>query len=434
MAELLIAACPAAGHVGPLLTVANRLVERGDRVTVLTSARYATRVREAGACAAALPAEADYDETRFDLDLPGRTDTSGVKRVNFDVINVFIKPMPHQTAALTQLFTQHTYDAVIADSHFLGVLPFLLGDRAARPPVLTYTPAPLMVTSRDTAPGGMGIAPMPGPLGRLRNRGLNMLAQHILLRPAHTYANSVLDRMNCPKLPVPLADWTVLADRMIVPTIEQFDYLRSDLPANVRYVGAVEPPPTRHFQHPPWWPILDQDRPVVHVTQGTIDNADLTRLLEPTIAALANEDVTVVATTGGRNLAALSAPLPSNTYIAEYLPHDWLLPKTDVLVTNGGHGAVQRALTRGVPLVVAGSTEDKPEVAARVAWSGSGINLRTGTPTPQAIRHAVRQVLHDGRYRQRAAELQWAYTQHDPITAIANLVDESVYERRAATR
>ena len=63
------------------------------------------------------------------------------------------------------------------------------------------------------------------------------------------------------------------------------------------------------------------------------------------------------------------------------------------MVTNGGYGAVQRALSMGVPLVVAGNTEDKPEVAARVAWTGAGVNLRTGTPTPSAVRAAVREVL-----------------------------------------
>ena len=48
------------------------------------------------------------------------------------------------------------------------------------------------------------------------------------------------------------------------------------------------------------------------------------------------------------------------------------------MVTNGGYGAVQRALIAGVPLVVAGNTEDKPEVAARVECFGAGVNLRTG--------------------------------------------------------
>jgi UDP:flavonoid glycosyltransferase YjiC (YdhE family) len=67
-----------------------------------------------------------------------------------------------------------------------------------------------------------------------------------------------------------------------------------------------------------------------------------------------------------------------NTFVAEHILHDLLLPKVDVMVTNGGYGAVQRALSTGIPLVVAGNTEDKPEVAARVAWSGAGVNLRTG--------------------------------------------------------
>ena len=111
-----------------------------------------------------------------------------------------------------------------------------------------------------------------------------------------------------------------------------------------------------------------------------------------------------------------------------------LLPKVDVMVTNGGYGAVQRALATGVPLVVAGDTEDKPEVAARVAWSGAGINLRTGTPTAKAIRYAVREVLGDGRYLRRARDLEVAYAQRDGVAEIAAMVDEVVSERAAAVK
>ena len=73
------------------------------------------------------------------------------------------------------------------------------------------------------------------------------------------------------------------------------------------------------------------------------------------------------------------------------------------MVTNGGYGAVQRALTTGVPLVVAGDTEDKPEVAARVEWFGAGVNLRTGAPTAEGgpARRARR--LGDDRYRRGPA-------------------------------
>lgn len=122
--------------------------------------------------------------------------------------------------------------------------------------------------------------------------------------------------------------------------------------------------------------------------------------------------------------------LPLNTYVAEYIPHDRLLPKVDVMVTDGGYGAVQRALSTGVPLVVAGNIEDKPEVAARVAWSGAGINLRTGAPTPGAVGAAVREVLNDGRYLRRARELEAAFAQRDGVAEIAAQVDEVINEHR----
>jgi UDP:flavonoid glycosyltransferase YjiC (YdhE family) len=84
----------------------------------------------------------------------------------------------------------------------------------------------------------------------------------------------------------------------------------------------------------------------------------------------------------------------------------------------------------GVPLVVAGNTEDKPEVAARVEWAGAGVNLRTATPSSAAVRTAVREVLDDACYRQSAQHLQAAYAHSDGVAAIASLVDEVVAETR----
>ena len=434
MPEILIASMQPIGHVGPLLNVAEGLVTRGDRVTVLTAAHHAERIRAVGAIPAALPAAAEFDEANLDRDYPGRAETSGIKRVNFDITRLFLAPMPHQTAALAELMTSTRYDAVIADAGFFGILPFLLGDPAARPPVLSYSTTPLMLSSRDHAPMGLGMMPSATALGRLRNRTLNLLSQKVLLRQSHRVANDLLNRMNCPRLPVFVMDCGVLADRYIAPTVPMFDYPRSDLPANVRYVGAVHPRPTEGFRPPAWWSQLRGDRPVVHVTQGTIDNADLGRLLEPTIEALGGEDVTVVATTGGRPLNQLEISLPPNTHVAEYIPHDQLLPHVDVMVTNGGYGAVQRALSAGVPLVVAGDTEDKPEVAARVQWSGAGVNLRTGTPSIAQIRRAVRDVLADPGYLHRARSLESAYARRDGVAEIAALVDEVIAERATLTR
>lgn len=432
MPEILIASCPPVGHISPLLNVARGLVARGDHVTFLSSARHARKIRAVGAEPRPLPLGADYDDSAFDADLPGRAETSGIARLNFDVENIFVRPLPYQFNALRELLAENHYDAVITDAFFLGVLPLLLNDSTSRPPILIYSTTPLFLSSKDTAPAGPGITPMPGAVGRLRNRVLKRVTQNILLRPSQRAADRMLEAMGLPKLPVFVLDSAVLADRVISPTVPEFEYRRSDLPAHVRCVGAVNPLPSDNFVPPPWWGELHSGRPIVHVTQGTIDNADLSRLVEPTIAALADEDVTVVVTTGGRPVSQIQIPLPPNTFVAEYLPHDVLLPMVDVMVTNGGYGAVQRALSDGVPLVVAGQTEDKPEVAARVEYFGVGVNLRTGTPTVAAVRHAVREVLDNPTFRDRARHLKSAYADRDGVTEIAALVDEVIDERTVA--
>jgi UDP:flavonoid glycosyltransferase YjiC (YdhE family) len=78
-------------------------------------------------------------------------------------------------------------------------------------------------------------------------------------------------------------------------------------------------------------------------------------------------------TAGGRAVDAIPGPIPDNARLASYLPFEWVLPKVDVLVTNGGYGSVNQAMSFGIPLVTAGLTEDKADVNARVAWSGVGI-------------------------------------------------------------
>lgn len=121
------------------------------------------------------------------------------------------------------------------------------------------------------------------------------------------------------------------------------------------------------------------------VTQGTVSNHDFSQLIAPTLAALADEpDLLVVATAGGRSSAAIPGPIPDNARVADYLPLEKLLPRVDALVTNGGYGTVNQALGHGIPLVTAGLSEDKPDVCARVAWSGAGIDLHTSTPAPES--------------------------------------------------
>ncbi|WP_024447894.1 nucleotide disphospho-sugar-binding domain-containing protein [Mycolicibacterium iranicum] len=432
MAAVLIAALSPIGHAEPLLAVAEGLVNRGDHVTVMTGPAHRRTVCEVGAKHHVLPPSADFDDAP--LDAGRRAARSGIDVMSQAIIRLFLRPLPHQMTELCNALADRHYDAMIVDYGFFGVLPLILGDWGGVPPLLSFTPTPLLLSSRDVAPTGMALPPARSTTRRTVYRGLTLFSQKVLLRNAQQVANRMLETLGARPLPVPLLDMGVLADRLIVPTVPSFEYPRSDLPRGVRFVGAVRPRPCDTFNPPPWWHRLDAGRPVVHVTQGTVDNRDLSRLIEPTVAALADSDVVVVVSTGGRDPNSVGIPTPANTHVAGYVPHDRLLPKVDVMVTNGGYGAVQRALASGVPIVVAGSTEDKPEVAARVAWSGAGINLRTGTPSAAELRSAVGRVLSDGRYLRNARRLEAAFARRDGVAEIAALVDEVMFERSAQSR
>jgi UDP:flavonoid glycosyltransferase YjiC (YdhE family) len=79
-----------------------------------------------------------------------------------------------------------------------------------------------------------------------------------------------------------------------------------------------------------------------------------------------------------------------------------------------------------ISMVVAGQTEDKMEVAARVAWSGAGINLRKQRPSPRAIREAVKEVLSNPTYRENARRLQADFARYDAPTRAAELLESLV--------
>jgi UDP:flavonoid glycosyltransferase YjiC (YdhE family) len=225
-------------------------------------------------------------------------------------------------------------------------------------------------------------------------------------------------------LSMPMFDSVVeLADAYLQLTVPSFEFPRA-FPASVHFVGR---PPIIPDQAPlpPWAHELDGSRKVVLVTQGTLANHNFGLLVAPTLAALANEpDLLVVATAGGRPIDAIPGPIPANARLARYLPFEWILPKADVFVTNGGYGSVNQAMSFGIPLVTAGMTEDKADVNARVAWSGVGIDLATNEPAPQALREAVRTVLDRPTYRSRASSMADEFGGIDTRAEILRIIGE----------
>jgi len=435
MTTFLLCANPLYGHVNPMLAIGRDLADRGDRVIVLTGSRFEAAAVARGLEFRSFQGAADFDERDPSSFVPDAHRYRGLALSQYQVESTFIRPVPDQWRALTGVLESEAVDAVLIDSLFIGALPLLQRPTTERPPVLVVGIGPFAQLSVDTPLANSRIPMAFGPLARLRNRLLNAAARWVFFARAQRRATRMLVEAGGRRPSGFILDFSRLPERYLQLGPREFEYERRDLSPNVRFVGALPPghAASAEARLPEWWDELADGRPVVHVTQGTLDNHDPSMVIRPTVDALADLDVHVVVSTGRAPVASVG-PLPANARIAEFLPYDRLLPICDVMVTNGGYGGTMAALSAGVPLVVAGAAEDKPEVAARVQHFGVGIDLRTGRPTAEQVRAAVRRVLEDGSFRERAAAMRAAIARYDTFAGIRREIDAALdAHRRTAT-
>lgn len=428
MARFLIATIPVIGHVSPIFPVAQTLISRGHEVWWYTGELFREKIEAIGARFVPMNLGLDYSIAE---NVPAelatqRSKFGGLAQLKFDLEHFFIKAAVGNAKDLLSLLEEFPVDCIVCDSFFIAAawVHELKGMPWAQLGI-----SALAFPSQDTAPFGLGLRPNGSRVGRFRNRVLSGLLQTVVLRSLYACVNEARSQLSLGAKTHLLFD--VLSPYLyLAGTVPGFEYPRSDLPPQVHFIGPLLSPASSEFTPPSWWGDCDQGRPVIHVTQGTVAT-DPEDLILPTLRALKDEPVLVVATTGKQSAADLVAfSLPSNARVEPFLPYQFLFPHVDVMVTNGGYNGVQMALAHGIPLVAAGKSEDKPEICARIAWCGAGINLKTKKPTPNQVRQAVRQLLANPSYRQGAKRLQTEIAQSQPAEQAATLIEQLVQTKQ----
>ena len=416
MARFLIGTIPLVGHVNPALPIARQLVERGHEVWWYTGKNLQSKVEATGARFVPISAGVDLYEPK---NIP--KNLKGIAHLKYAFKHSFADPAVGQVKDLTEILREFPADVLLSDVCFLGAAWV---HEKGGPPWAAFGITALSVISNDTAPFGLGMPPDASRLGRLRNRCLNWVFHQGLFRDVTVYINTVRASIGLPPYQKRFFDAVVSPYLYLQGTVPAFEYPRSNLPPQVHFIGPYLPQPPASFTPPVWWDDMNCGKPVIHVTQGTVAT-EVDDLIAPTLQALADEDVLVVAATGGKPIESLKlAPLPANAGIEPFIPYYHLLPHVDVMVTNGGYNGVQAALAFGIPMVVAGRTEEKPEICARVEWAGVGINLKTKMPTPTQIKNAVKKILASPHYRQKAKLFQADIARYDAPIRAAKLLEQ----------
>jgi MGT family glycosyltransferase len=419
--KILVASTPAPGHLNPLLSIASLLVESGNEVAVQVNEDLRPAVEAAGHRFLFEIPNAQTSAGYFFETYPERMQKPpGMEMTGYDLVHFFARNIAAQSAGLKMALYDFQADLILADSFYWGTLPMLVGPRDKRPAI-----AHLGVSVVNLA-SGKNVPMRPGETPEQREAELQ-LRERFMLQPVQQAVNAALASLGYPALPCPILEaMTALPDLYLHPGIESFEY--PDPASKVQYIGAL-PTPAGQPSLPEWWQQLDRKKRLVLVTQGTIANRDFGQVIAPALVALGGrEDVTIIVTTGGQPVESIPVAIPSNARITSFLPYAQIMPEIDLLITNGGYGTVNMAISYGIPIISAGLTEDKEEVCAHVQWSGAGIDLRTNQATPEAIRHAVDEIFTQPGYRERARQLSLEFASHDVEVELLSLIEECIPE------
>ena len=371
------------GHVFPALALGRELRARGHEVMLHTSDRWAVTADELG--------------LRFTAAPDRLTEDAGV-------------PLPTVADAARELvpvLEEFRPDVVVSD--LFSLVPALAADAAGMPRA-SLVPHVYPVEEPGTPFYLQGLLPPRGRMGRLGWR-MATAAREPALRRGRDDLNRVRSQLGL----APLPDFHgALSDRLVlVATFPQLEYERR-WPPHVHVTG-----PLFFDLSGPKVELPPGSDPLVLVTGSTSVDPHL-RFVETALAALRDEPVRVVVTTGGRNRGGDAG---ERVRFVDWGSNEQLLSAASLVVTPGGHGTVARSLAAGVPVLVCPVQGDQAENGARVTWAGAGLMLPRRLARRRSMRWAIRRMLSDRSFAERAAAFASWNRANDPGARAADLVE-----------
>jgi UDP:flavonoid glycosyltransferase YjiC (YdhE family) len=203
-------------------------------------------------------------------------------------------------------------------------------------------------------------------------------------------------------------DYTVYSDvPELVPTY--------NLPSNHLYLGPILWSP--HVELPAWWNRMPSDKPIVYISLGTSGQH---MLLNVILRALADLPIYVmVATAAWSKLDAV----PSNVYLADYLPGLEAAQRSSLVICNGGTMSGQQGLAAGAPILGVVSNIDQLVFMKAVSQVGAGEMLREGKVTGASVKSIVSKMLSQSSYRESAQKIAKVFQNYDAAENFKRLID-----------
>ncbi len=376
MATILAYTSPALGHLLPMSALLLELSRRGHSVRVRTLSTGVEISRRLGFTTDAINQRIE----RIELDDWKATNPVASLKLS---VSVFGRRAMHEVTDLAETVAGAHPDALLVDVNCWGAQS---AADAGAIPWACFSPYTPPLRSPGVPPFGLGLRPMPGMAGRMRDAAVRTTVvgrlEKIMLPPINTIRAKVNAR--------PVASMDEFLRRsplLLVASGKPFQYPQTDWGDAVQMIGpcVLDPGPNTE---PDW--LASVDRPIVLVTTSSEKQAD-DNLVQTAMTALADEPVHVVATLpAGQPDEIATSP---NATVCQFVPHGVVLDRAVCAVTHGGMGVTQKALAHGVPVCVVPYGRDQFEVARRVEVARCGTRLPAKKLSPVQLRTKVREAM-----------------------------------------
>ncbi len=396
--KILVTTMPMWGHVHPMIPIVVEMLNHSHQVEWFIDGKFHRKLKEYNI--PTIQASNCFQYTPIDLNLFNciRNARHLIKQAK----EVLVDWSLDQHDKIIKIIQREKYDAILTDCIFIGSLMAALQEKI---PCFVLGVIPYPGYCRETGPYGCGWRTSQNKLRILFYQLARYFAYYFLMRPVYNYAGKKFNKagFDFEFKKGHFADFIIQQCQLYLQSsLSDFEYNFGALPENVRIIGpSVLDECERGFDM--------QDamigKPLIFVSQGTVQNNDVSQLILPCCEALKDLDVYLVVSLNGHKRIKEFEKY-KHIDMRESVEYSCILPKTSIFITNGGYGGVNLALKHGVPIIVAGRSDDKGEVGARVERSGVGINLRTSRPTANSIRRAVEKINNNPSFRKRALELQ----------------------------
>jgi len=235
MSRFLFATMPIVGHVAPIAPVVHELINRGHEVTWYTSMHFKDKITATGATLAPLRSPIDFGDGEYNKHFPGRDKYHGLRQVVFDFEHVFVGAVEGYVDDLRALIASDHPDALVVDPAVAAGVILSIVDGV---PTATIGISVLALQDAYQAPFGLGLPPSSSPMGRIRNKALYPLIDHVIFRRVNRAFAALAHKHDWPYFPFRPKATDFL---FIQPSVESFEYPRANTPPQVHFVGPLLP-------------------------------------------------------------------------------------------------------------------------------------------------------------------------------------------------